>query len=477
MTRAVIFEEHSSVLAHWFGSGVRGATLVYLDAHLDLQFIDPERIARLAACVSAAQIAALESPHCLSPDRGFCYGIEDFLFAAARLGLVRRVVWVAPPHVIRGGMASALRGLLQMEGVTIGELETFRLLPNGALEGRLLGVELAICTLAQLAGLALEGPLALDIDTDYFVQVPADTVWTDPRAEIAALRCLPGAPADITIARSVGSGFLPLRHRFLADYLAALWEGREADAAYWQRLLQADGMAGDEALARYAGLAAERPGCAAAAHALALAASDAALLARAAECDPAYEDDIVRRLGGFRARRIRLNLAQVLALQRELEAAPDNAIAWIALGRLFTAFGRLDDARQCDEASRAAGGYPELALEIAKLHMAKGEVALAIPLLERAALDDETRVGAWLHLAECAHAGGDHARAIALATQARRAAPAWPAVIRRLAVFARANGDIATAGTLLREAGQLERRVSALAGMHDAPVFQRPESS
>ena len=45
MSGATIFEEHSEVLAHWFGSGVRGATLIYLDAHLDLQFVDPARIA------------------------------------------------------------------------------------------------------------------------------------------------------------------------------------------------------------------------------------------------------------------------------------------------------------------------------------------------------------------------------------------------------------------------------------------------
>jgi arginase family enzyme len=79
MSRATIFEEHSEVLAHWFGNGVRNATLIYLDAHLDLQFVDPARIARLAACTSAAELARLESPHCLSPDRSACYGIEDFL--------------------------------------------------------------------------------------------------------------------------------------------------------------------------------------------------------------------------------------------------------------------------------------------------------------------------------------------------------------------------------------------------------------
>ena len=47
MARATLFEEHASVLPHWVAQGLRDATIVCLDAHLDLQFIAPERIARL----------------------------------------------------------------------------------------------------------------------------------------------------------------------------------------------------------------------------------------------------------------------------------------------------------------------------------------------------------------------------------------------------------------------------------------------
>jgi tetratricopeptide (TPR) repeat protein len=425
MTRATIFEEHSAVLAHWFANGVRDATLLYLDAHLDLQFVSPERIARLAACADGQQMAQLESPHCLSPERGACYGIEDFLYPAAQLGMLRRVVWVAPPHVFKGGMANALRSLLQMEGVSIVDLESFQVLPGGAIEGRLLGLQLTICELGQLPALA--GPLLVDIDADYFVKVPEDEVWTAPAAVVAALRKAAGDAADLTIARSVSSGFMPLHYGCIADLLAALWEHRAADAAHWQ-----------------------------------------SALAQTPPTEDGTGADLLRRLGQVRARRQRIDLAGVLALQREVAAAPldqeQQAIAWISLGRLFTAFGRLEEAIACDRTSRdASAGHPELALEIAKLHLARGDHGAAIPLLERAAADDETRAGAWLLLAECAHARGEHAQARENGLLAHHAAPAWPLVPQRLAAFAAARGDTAEAAAMLARHADLERRIRVLA--------------
>lgn len=469
MTRATIFEEHSQVLAYWFGQGAHDATLVYLDAHLDLQFIDPQRIARLVACTSAAEVAALESTHCLSPDRSACYGIEDFLYPAAQMGLLRRVIWVAPPHVIKGGMAGALHALQQMEGVTMDDLESFRRHPSGVIEGRLLDVDLAICLLEQLPALHLEGPLLVDIDADYFVVVPGDAVWAEPAAIVSALKQVAGVQAGVTIARSVSSGFMPLRQRFIADHVAALWETRLSDAQHWQRLLDLERRPSP---AGSAAVAAARPACAASIHALALATPQhdqrEALLDKAARLDPAYADDLLRRLCQYRARRMRLDLNTLLALQREVQAACASngaqAVAWIALGLLFAAFERLHDAAACDALSCAdSAGHPELALELARLHIACGQFDAARPYLERAAGDDETRVGAWLQQGECAHAAGDHEGAGRAAAQAMHAAPAWPLVVQRMAAYAQAAGDTARAKVLTMRQSQLEARLVRLA--------------
>jgi len=476
--QATIFEEHSSVLAHWFEAGLSAATLVYLDAHLDLQFIDPSRIERLRCCTRADELSRLESPHPLNPDRSSCYGIEDFLLPAARLGLIARLVWVVPPHVMRVGMAAALGGLQQMEGVTLAELETFHRTPGGWIEGRLWGLEIVLCELAQLPRLSLKAPVLADIDTDYFVRVPDDLVWAQPFEVIAALKALPEMEANLTIARSVGSGFLPLQHRFLADQLAALWEGRQHDADHWQHLLDQEvhWRAGrrDEALAGLKLALARRPDCAASCYALGLASPDAQVgktyLAKAAALDPAYANDLLRRLGEFRARWKRLDLATVLALHREVAAMQDKggserqATAWVVLGRLYTAFGRLEEALACDEQSRRdSAGHPELALELAKLQIARGEFSAAVSLLERAAVDDETRVAAWVHLAECSLAHGAYAEARRLGLLAHRAAPAWPFVLQRLGAIAHALGDTQEARRRMAQHDELTQRIDRLA--------------
>ncbi len=423
MSGAVIFEEHSSVLAHWLGLGVRDATLVYLDAHLDLQFIEEARIARLAACGNAGELAQLEGFHCLSPERDACYGIEDFLYAAGRLGMLRRVVWVAPPHVIKGGMGAALGMLTQMEGVAIEDLESFRALPGGVLEGRLLGLDLTICAIGQLASLALHPPVLVDIDADYFLKVPGDAVWAQPRATLEVVKAVAEPGAALTIARSVGSGFMPQRYRCIADLLAALWEGRQDDAHQWQQVLDSGG-------------------------------------------DPAGQFDLLRRLGEFRARGLHCDETELRGLHTQVEREQDlqrRRTAWVSLGLLFAGFGRLAEAEHCHAQSRSGGaGHPELALEIAKLHMQRGAPQRALPLLERAAADDETRVSAWLHLAECALAAGQPRQAWELASRAHKAAPAWPLPLQRMAACANAAGDAVSAGAFLSRHRALERRLQAV---------------
>ncbi len=476
MTRAIIFEEHSSVLPYWFGSGVTGATLVTLDAHLDLQFVDEARILRLRACATALEMSRLESPHPLSPERSGSFGIEDFLFPAARLGLVRRLVWVAPPQVLQAGVAAALRGLQQMETVTLEELESFRRVAGGWIEGRLLGLDLTICDLTQLPRIAIGGPLLVDIDVDFFVRVPEDVVWIQPARVVAALRELAGAQAELTIARSVGSGFLPLRHRFLADHLAALWERRVDSVAHWQGLLDADLLAyrgrPQDALAGLHALDARDPPCAATRYAIALLDPDPQArslhLIDALERDPAYRDDLVRRICGLRARWKRLDLATVQGLQTEVAALQGDsarqAIAWIALGRLYTELGRLDDAQHCDSRSlQCSSGHPELALEIAKLWLARGRHAAAADFLDRAAADDETRVVAGLYRAESAHAQGAHGDAVRHAQATVRAAPAWAHPVLRLGRFLAATGNSAQALEMQERGAGIERRIQQLA--------------
>jgi hypothetical protein len=443
MARVILLEEHASVLPHWVARQQRDATLVCLDAHLDLQFIAPQRIGRLRACASAQEFAALESAHPLSPLRDACYGTEDFLYAAAQLGVLSRLVWVAPPHVL-GGIEASLRALRQTEGVTPEDLASFRRMPGGWIEGQLLGVPLAVGEWQHLVAMRLQAPVLLDIDTSYFVEVPEKRVWAHPRTVLAALRQWLGDDFELTVARSVGTGGVPLRHRFLADLLATLWEGRKEDARHWQQLLDLEQTRLPEAarLARLRALVAQRPRCAASCYALALA-CDAPqertdLLAQAAALDGHYGDDVLRRAGSVRARRQDIAFDDVLRLHREIVAMPATqdrqGSAWVALGLLYAAYGCLHEAVDCDEQSLRHGtGHPELALQIAGLLVAAGDPESAVPWLERAAIEDETRVAAWHQLSLCAEQRGAAAEALAWARRAHQAAPAWREVQQRVA--------------------------------------------
>jgi hypothetical protein len=452
MRSSVIFEEHSAVLAHWIARGIRAATVVTLDAHLDLQFIGTARLERLRACGGdAAAVARLGSTQPLSPNRDACYGIEDFLYAAARLGVVRRLVWVAPPHVLREADA-ALDALRQMEGVTPQDIASFRTVPGGWVEGRVLGVPLAAVAWQQLPAVALEGPVVLDIDADYFTQVPQDRVWVDPRPVVQALGRVAGAHSELTISRSVGSGFMPLEHRFIADHLAALWEGRERELEDDRCLLEAAMEPPDSSrrlsiLRRCVDAISRKPeqgSFAACLYALAQASPPQerdGLITQAAEFDPHYRPDLLREAGRLWARRPAIDYASVMRLQnREQEwsaSADRKAALWVALGLLHATFGKREEAIACAAASRCDGRtHPDLSLQIGLLYIEAGRSNEARPWLEAAAEDDETRVIAWLLLSRCASETGQLERAEAWARLAADAAPAWEAAQRTVAAFA-----------------------------------------
>ena len=449
--RAVVFEEHSSVLPHWWREGARERTVVYLDAHLDLQYVNPERIRRLEQCGRVEEIAALEKPHDLSPDGLYSYSIEDFLYPAARLGLVRRLVWVAPPHVRTGYSERVIDQLRQMDGVGAEDLMSFRRV-EGRIEGRLLGLELTLCDLGQVQAVALPGDSAIDIDVDYFVAVPGDRTWIDPAEAFAVLRRLPVSSDCVTVSRSVGSGFTPLQHRFLGDYVAALFEARSQDSEHYSRLfdLERRREAGEREAA-VQGLAAEaarRPDCPATWHLLGLAQPDAAAAARfherAASLSPAYRPSVLRSACEIRQRRLPADRARVMSLERGLGAAPaaEQGLAFAAVGLLWCHFGELERARACyRRACALLGSQSELAMQIARLLLRAGDAGEAARYLAAALDDDKARTAAHGYLARAFLQAGRLEEARRHLERAHEAAPCWREPLEGLVQVCRQLGE------------------------------------
>ena len=444
------------MLPLWWEAGAKARTVVYLDAHLDLQHIGAERLARLEGCTSVDEVRALEKPHALLPDGQFSYSLEDFLYPACRLGLIKRLVWVAPPHVRTSYAERAIQQLQQMDAVRPEDLYGFKKNTGSWIEGRILGLDLVVCDYLDLERIALPADALIDIDIDYFVTVPDDKAWVKPSEVFDVLRCLPSASGFVTLSRSVSSGFTPLRYRFIADYLAALWENRPDEQAHYARLFDYETRL--QAGERQAAASCCRrelqhhPDCAATWHLLGLAEADAAeaarCRARAGELSGAYRQDVLRSACELRNRMLPVDMSSVLGLEKRLASQADRepteqGLAWIALGLIYCAFGEIQRAIGCyGRASAALGEHPELAMEIGKLLAGLRRLDEAEDYLRVALQDDKPRTGAHLLLSRIQGARGSMDEARSHLERASEAAPAWPELLDLLAqLHARLGND------------------------------------
>ena len=471
----VTLEEHSSVLSEWWSRQLRAQTLVCLDAHLDLQAVGSERMGSLESCTTVEAVKCLEKAHHLLPDRGFSYSLEDFLYPAHRLGLIDRLVWVAPPHVEAAPPEAVLDQLRQMDGARFEELVSFRRTSGGWIEGRLLGLDITICSYLQLESVPLPGNALLDIDTDYFVTVPGDEAWIDPRAVFEVLDRLPVVPELVTLSYSVGSGFTPVRYRFLTEYLLALWEGRSDDSDHYSRLFGLDQCLQEgrtapfltgcrEELARY-------PECAATHYLLSLGEPDPTEAedhrGQAADLCGYYGEDALRTACGIRNRQLAVDSVAVAELENQLWAVKDRpddrALAHAALGLIYCAGSQADGALlHYERYAEHLGAHPELALEIAKLMLQSGQAGRAEPYLEAALGDDATRTAAHFYQGYLYAEQGEPERALSHLETAHEAAPAWGEIATALAETHQHLGDLDRSRALRDECSRQEQQATEL---------------
>ena len=420
------------MLADWIHRGFQGKTLVYVDAHLDLQFIRDERMQRLRAAATRDEVTALEKTNHLLPDGDFVYGIENFLYAAAQLGVIDRLIWVSPPHVDIRLSPEVLDYVQQIDGVTFEELAGIRKTPESCYEATLLGLDITFCGVDQLDHLSIPEDSLVDIDTDFFVALPSDRAWMHPRDLQSAIVSSVPNPAMISIARSVSSGFMPLRYRYFADYLAALFEGDAEQVTHFANLFDIEHADYDGA-ARIAAIENESrawPDCPATLYLHDRLLEAAEPHAAAASVSAAYAYDPVRLASGVVNRHLALDKSRIDGLRVEL--SPDApAEAHIALGLAYAARGAVQAALDC---YRDYGQpHPQLALEIGGLLAAQGDADQRQKLLEVAASEDSCRSSALLQLADIAIGHSDLDEALRLTEQVQALAPAWMEPLGRLA--------------------------------------------
>lgn len=222
MSAALSFEEHGEVLAHWHRLGWSGQTVVCLDRHLDLKRIADDDLARLRAAKDDDSIRALNRDVPFRDDDMHAFGLDDFVYAAGAMGMVKRFVWVVPPGDSGPDVDRLSTALWKMLALVPGHgreiLYSFRVEPWGARAdvGELSVAITTVDALAQVPG--LEGA-ELDVDLDYFCDEEGHVV-DDPARVATKLRALGLAEAPPTMTFSISSGFMPPALRYLGETFA-----------------------------------------------------------------------------------------------------------------------------------------------------------------------------------------------------------------------------------------------------------------
>jgi tetratricopeptide (TPR) repeat protein len=449
-----LFEEHSSTLPVWWARHESPRTVVYLDAHLDLQRTGDDTLTALKACTTLDEVRALESPHHLEPSTRYAYGIENFLYAAHRLGLIDRLVWVAPPHIPRHYSSELIDYVQQMDGISFDELTSFVKFGGNAIRGTLFGLDITICDYDELDSMDIGTQYYLDIDIDYFVHVPSDRLWIDPAVVIDEVLAQLGEPMLATISRAVSSGFTPLAFRYVGDYIHSLLAGRNVEFEYYQQLTKAIFDLGNGKLDRGRNVCGQlidaQSELAAAYYILALATEEAAekkrLLTATRNCDDAYGFDFTCEASGLLHRKKPLDPGTLHNLATALERLNlENAQleqAEIALALVYAGAGDIDFARSV--MARQTGNYvnhEDLLFAISTRQLqdsSKREQNREMLAILSSGVKNAT--AAQLHLGDFEFADGNHEAALTHYQAAQEAAPAWMLPLRRMLDSYRQSG-------------------------------------
>ena len=235
--RAVrLFENHSTALIEWRRAGVRDRVLVHLDGHSDLDWLPDITVSRIAAA-RPDELPALElHPYTMDGTALSRFGIRNFIYPAARMGIVRELVWVVPdgslgdPESVVRMAREILVGKLEMVSVD----EALSLRPVGrAIQGEILGVPILVCEIGDLP--AIHEPVLLDVDLDYFTtgsaisqEVTAEP-WITPRAVLDVLQKKQIRTDLVTLSYSTIGGFLPPGSRWIGPALVRGLRNPRAD--------------------------------------------------------------------------------------------------------------------------------------------------------------------------------------------------------------------------------------------------------
>lgn len=216
----LLFDDHSESLFHWRERGLSRLTCLHVDAHLDVMEdnFSPQALADLGATASFKTLSRYRDDGILT--------CANYLYPALRSGLVERLIWIVPPHILPGEprTVSVLQELSHWVDLPLADYRAFEE-SEGIVRGTLFGRDFLVCTSQSVAALKLhECPnLVLDIDLDYFIRATDDVAWQTPHELCEQIG--PINPTAVTIATSVTGGYTPAWDQYLGPVCREVFGG------------------------------------------------------------------------------------------------------------------------------------------------------------------------------------------------------------------------------------------------------------
>lgn len=223
---SAIFDDHYEAFPTWREAGLSGLTCIHVDAHLDVMSdgFSADSLQAIAKAETSEELLAFRSNPRL-PWGGFHCG--NYLYPALIDGTVETLIWVVPPHVIKGetfvdGVRQETQKWLDLSFQEYSSLVS----EEGRVAGTLRGRRYIVCTADNMPPLTPEQKqnLALDIDVDYFIRSDTDQVWQTPQELYRLLGC--PEPRALTVAYSVDGGYTPVKDRYLGEVVREVFTER-----------------------------------------------------------------------------------------------------------------------------------------------------------------------------------------------------------------------------------------------------------
>ncbi len=212
-----VLEDHNDALQRWVERGIRNSILVNIDAHDDIGRIRPEDLDRLMAAYQQRNLSGGAKTGA-AQFRDFPVTNANFIYAAAKLGIVSEVCWIVPrTYGLFSDSGDRLRSLLARYTFSREDINTFRL-EGGCFRGSVDKIPFLICEPDRLPDFG--EPVLLTVDVDFFPEAVSGYRYRLANSVKGTLKALFRKGYEIrdaTVAYSVDGGFLPTFRRWVGD--------------------------------------------------------------------------------------------------------------------------------------------------------------------------------------------------------------------------------------------------------------------